>query len=89
MAESDHENTWPRDHFTGPGGGAFTGLGGGMYTGPGGGAYTGPGGGMYTGECAEPYRRNMPPWHILIEYLDENNMREYADLIRRHIPRLL
>jgi hypothetical protein len=28
-------NTWPRDRYTGPGGGAYTGPGGGMYTGPG------------------------------------------------------
>lgn len=40
---------WPRNLYTGPGGGAYTGPGGGLYTGPGGGAYTGPGGGMYTG----------------------------------------
>jgi len=43
------KNTWPRDQYSGPGGGLYTGPGGGMYTGPGGGAYTGPGGGMYTG----------------------------------------
>lgn len=42
-------NTWPRDQYTGPGGGLYAGPGGGMYTGPGGGAYTGPGGGLYTG----------------------------------------
>jgi hypothetical protein len=41
--------TWPRDRYTGPGGGLYTGPGGGLYTGPGGGAYTGPGGGLYTG----------------------------------------
>ena len=41
--------TWPRDQYTGPGGGLYTGPGGGLYTGPGGGAYTGPGGGLYTG----------------------------------------
>jgi hypothetical protein len=42
-------NTWPRDQYSGPGGGLYTGPGGGLYTGPGGGASTGPGGGMYTG----------------------------------------
>jgi hypothetical protein len=42
-------NTWPRDCYTGPGGGLYTGPGGGLYTGPGGGLYTGPGGGLYTG----------------------------------------
>jgi hypothetical protein len=41
--------TWPRDRYTGPGGGLYTGSGGGLYNGPGGGAYTGPGGGLYTG----------------------------------------
>ena len=50
------ENIWPRDQYTGLGGGAYTGPGGGMYTGPGGGAYTGPGGGMYTGPCDNPYQ---------------------------------
>ena len=40
---------WPRNSYTGPGGGLYTGPGGGAYTGPGGGAYTGPGGGLYTG----------------------------------------
>lgn len=40
---------WPRNKYTGPGGGRYTGPGGGLYTGPGGGAYTGPGGGLYTG----------------------------------------
>ena len=40
---------WPRNSYTGPGGGLYTGPGGGLYTGPGGGASTGPGGGLYTG----------------------------------------
>lgn len=40
---------WPRDRYTGPGGGMYTGPGGGLYTGPGGGLYTGPGGGLYDG----------------------------------------
>ena len=43
------DGTWPRNMYSGPGGGLYTGPGGGMYTGPGGGAYTGPGGGAYTG----------------------------------------
>ena len=46
------QNSWSRDQYTGPGGGA--------YTGPGGGAYTGPGGGAYTGPSAHPYRSNSP-----------------------------
>jgi hypothetical protein len=48
-------NTWPRDSYTGPGGGLYTGPGGGLYTGPGGGAYTGPGGGLYTGPGGGAY----------------------------------
>lgn len=59
------EQTWPRDRYTGPGGGLYTGPGGGLYTGPGGGAYTGPGGGLYTGPGGgaytgpgRPYLRN-------------------------------
>ena len=40
---------WPRNRFTGVGGGLYTGVGGGLYTGVGGGAYTGVDGGMYTG----------------------------------------
>ena len=43
------KNTWPRNLYTGVGGGMYTGVGGGMYTGVGGGAYTGVGGGMYSG----------------------------------------
>src|SRR5947208_9041113 len=34
-------NKWPRNLYTGVGGGMYTGVGGGMYTGVGGGAYTG------------------------------------------------
>ena len=42
-------NGWPRDRYTGVGGGLYTGVDGGLYTGVGGGAYTGVGGGAYTG----------------------------------------
>ena len=43
------ESRWPRNLYTGVGGGMYTGVGGGMHTGVGGGAYTGVGGGLYTG----------------------------------------
>ena len=46
---------WPRDRYTGPGGGLYTGPGGGLYTGPDGGMYTGPGGGLYTGPSGGMY----------------------------------
>jgi hypothetical protein len=45
----DKKVGWPRDQYSGPGGGRYTGPGGGLYTGPGGGKYTGPSGGLYTG----------------------------------------
>ena len=47
---------WPRDSYTGPGGGLYTGPGGGLYAGPGGGAYAGPGGGLYRGPGGGLYK---------------------------------
>jgi hypothetical protein len=74
---------WPRDQYTGPGGGLYTGPGGGLYTGPGGGLYTGPGGGMCTGPSDKPYMSNIPPWSVFIEWLDKNNMPQQAAMIRK------
>ena len=73
--------SWPRDLYTGPGGGLYTGPGGGMYTGSGGGMYTGPGGGMYTGHCDKPYMSNLPPRHALLKYLRDNNMNDLLRLL--------
>jgi len=73
--------TWPRDLYSGPGGG--------MCKGPGGGLYAGPGGGMYTGPCDNPYRSNIPPWPVFIKYLEEHDMKETADLIRTHMQKAL
>ena len=70
------EGTWPRSQYTGPGGGLYKGPGGGLYTGPGGGMYTGPG----------EYCRNMPPWSVLLTYLDENGYEKEASLIREAMP---
>lgn len=49
MTDWIDSNGWPRDRYSGVGGGLYTGVGGGLYTGTGGGAYTGVGGGAYTG----------------------------------------
>lgn len=64
-------NNWPRDRYTGPGGG--------LYTGPGGGLYTGPGGGLYTGPCQNPYSNNCPPPHIFIEELRKLGLGHIAE----------
>ena len=76
---------WPRDSYTGPGGGLYRGPGGGMYTGRGGGASSLRGGGLstlsggglsrlrggglYTGRCPTPYHSNIPPREVFLEYL--------------------
>ena len=42
-------NGWPRNRYSGVGGGLYAGVGGGLYTWVGGGAYAGVGGGAFTG----------------------------------------
>ncbi len=72
--------------YEGPGGGLYQGPGGGLYPGPGGGLYAGPGGGMYSGPCENPYRSNIPPWPVFIQYLDQNGLHEFASLIKTYLP---
>lgn len=88
---------WPRDRYTGPGGGLYTGPGGGAYTGPGGGLYTGPGGGLYTGPggglytgpggvlytgaCQNHYHSNWPPPKIFWDYLMNNGFKNIAQYL--------
>ena len=63
-------NTWPRDQYVGPSGGC----------------YVGPGVGVYVGPSSEPYRSNIPPWPIFIEYLEKKGIGDIAKLIRSHLP---
>ena len=58
---------WPRDRYTGPGGGL----------------YTGPGGGLYTGPCDNPYRSILPPDEILFDYLKKTNQKSILELLIR------
>lgn len=82
---------WPRNRYTGPGGGLYTGPGGGLYTGPGGGAYTGPGGGLYTGPggglytgSGKPYMANTPPRDIFLKYLSKMGFEKYIEYLLSH-----
>lgn len=67
---------WPRNRYTGPGGGLYTGPDGGLYTGPGGGLYTGPGG--------NPYMSNWPPPKVLLKELEKMGLTQILLLLRQH-----
>ena len=58
---------WPRDRYTGPGGGL----------------YTGPGGGLYTGPSDNPYVSNWPPPHILIKELRKRHVNDIVEYLRQ------
>ena len=79
---------WPRDLYTGPGGGLYSGPGGGLYTGPGGGLYTGPGGGMYTGPDSHPYMANHPAWPLFVRELRKMGMHREANIIADALKRI-
>jgi hypothetical protein len=96
---TDKSKGWPRDSYTGPGGGASIGPGGGLYTGPGGGAsigpggglytgpggglYTGPGGGLWTGPTPNPYYSNIPPRETYLEHVLANGYHAQYRLLKR------
>mgnify|MGYP000060589798 FL=1 len=94
---------WPRNLYTGPGGGMYTGPGGGMYTGPGGGMYTGPGGGLYSGPGGglysgpggglysgpgNAYRAITPPWPVFIEELEKRNLHQQVNTVRKALEKV-
>ena len=67
------ENKWPRN----------------LYTGVGGGLYSGAGGGMYTGADSTPYMSNIPPWPYFLRELDSTGFNSQAALVRQHLPEQL
>lgn len=60
-------NTWPRDQYSGPGGGLST----------------GPGSGLYAGPCDRPYRSNRPPLEYLRAHLINSGLRDILDILER------
>ena len=68
---------WPRNLYTGPGGG--------LYTGPGGGLYTGPEGGMYTGPGSPGYHSNIPPWSVFVNHLRKRGLDKATERIELHL----
>jgi len=90
------EGTWPRDLYSGQGGGLSTLSGGGLSTLRGGGASTLRGGGLSTlsggglltlsggglSTLYGPYCSNTPPWGVFLKYLEDNGYDYEARLIR-------
>ena len=82
------EGTWPRDLYSGQGGGLSTLSGGGLSTLRGGGASTVRGGGLSTlrggglSTLYGPYCSSIPPWGVFLKYLEDNGYDYEARLIR-------
>ena len=72
-------NNWPRNLYTGVGGGPYTGVGGGLYA--------GGGGGLYAGADSEPYMSNILPWPYFLQELDKRGYQAQATLIRGYLPK--
>ena len=87
---------WPRDSYTGLGGGLYTGRGGGastlrgggLSTLRGGGLSTLRGGGLYTGSCPNPYRSNIPPRAVFLEYLRSHGYEAAYRILKRRMASL-
>jgi hypothetical protein len=41
---------------------------------------------MYSGSD-DIYMSNIPPWHIFIRELEKREQHEFAELIRKHLPK--
>lgn len=69
-------NKWPRNRYTGVGGGLCTGVVGGLYT--------EPEGGLFTGTDTEPYMSNWPPPRVLIEELQKRGITSFIEIMLNH-----
>jgi hypothetical protein len=40
---------------------------------------------MYTGAEESPYKSNIPPWEVFVDYLKEHGLEQQAELILRYL----